>query len=378
MSSTIVIIGGGIQGAAVAREAALEGYKDVVVLERNEVGSGTSSKSTKLIHGGLRYLEHGHLRLVKESLKAREALLREHPDLVHKIPFLVPIYKNSSRSSWKVQLGLSIYNYLSKKQWKVHRVGNDQKNFLGVTPEGLVDVFQYEDAITDDRALTRRVMDEAVHLGVRLHEHAKILRIDPQPNGYDVVWEDDEGNVGIEPGATVINAAGPWVNDVLDLIDDGEIVRQRKKDIDLVAGTHIVAKVGNRSSVAFYLEALADKRPIFVVPYHNEQILIGTTEHPYRGSPDDIQPSGVDYLMETYNHYFPDKQITEDNIVDTFVGTRVLLPNKKGAHSSSREVCLHVDNPNSPKLLTVYGGKLTVHRSTARKVLNALRLERRR
>jgi len=363
----IVVVGGGIHGVGVAQAAAAAGYR-TVVLEQTALAAGTSSRSSKLIHGGLRYLESGQLKLVRESLRERDLLLKLAPGVVHAVPFFIPVYRDARRHPLTIRLGLTLYALLDglrplTRFRKVPR--NEWKNLEGLATDKLRAVYQYWDAQTDDRALTEHVMRSAQVLGATLLCPAQVTTILRDDHGYMVRYTHENETREIT-GKFVINAAGPWANRLLQHVEPVPTMQQ----VDLVQGTHIVVD-GTMHDKVFYLEAPRDGRAVFVMPWQGDKTLIGTTEHHYDGDPADVKPlpEEIDYLLDTLHHYFPDHG---DKVSDSFAGLRVLPRTEHTHFYRSRETILHID-PEHPRLLTIYGGKLTGYRSTAEKVLDFVR-----
>ncbi|MEN8213836.1 MAG: FAD-dependent oxidoreductase, partial [Pseudomonadota bacterium] len=297
----VVVIGGGINGVGVVQAVAAAGYS-VALIEKRSLAAGTSSRSSKLVHGGLRYLENFDFKLVRESLKERELLLRIAPTLVKRIPFHIPLYRESSRSALKVGTGLLLYQLLASCHEKTgFRLLNQSqwRNLDGLKLEGLTRVFQYWDAQTDDAALTRAVMRSAQQLGAKLFAPAEFLTAESLDHGYRVSYHQD-GMTGQLQARIVINAAGPWVHEVAQRFKPPLPVAAT----DNVQGTHIEVDAP-LSKGAYYLEAPSDKRAVFVLPWR-DRTLIGTTETYYDGSPDEVQPleSEISYLRSVYGHYF--------------------------------------------------------------------------
>ena len=362
MDCNILVIGAGIHGAAVAHLAARQGRSVEVVEQYSHAAEGTSSRSSKLIHGGLRYLETGQLKLVRECLHAQRALLRERPSLVELTPFHIPVYTHTSRPAWKIGIGLWLYRLLGGHPFsRVPR--NRWPELDGLETRGLRAVYRYYDARTDDRALTEAILHDARALGARISFDTGFQRAECGAGGCRVECRGPDGT-RIVNARYVVNAAGPWVNRVLA----GFTPSIRPLDIELVQGTHIVVP-GTLKQGIYYLEAPLDRRAVFVMPWQGN-IMIGTTETPYRGDPADVHPLAgeIDYLLDVYNHYFSDRR-GRDDVLDSFAGLRVLPAGEGRAFSRPRETILHQD-PACPAVLTIYGGKLTSHAPTARQVLN--------
>ncbi|UTW46582.1 FAD-dependent oxidoreductase [bacterium SCSIO 12696] len=356
----VAIIGGGIQGAGVAQAAAAAGYS-VLLLEKGNIGEGTSSKSSKLIHGGLRYLESGQIRLVWESLKERELLLRLAPDLVHRQHFHIPLYRSSKRKNWQLRLGLSAYTLLagggSENRFRYTSTKKFDGDFDELNQDNLTGVYRYSDAQTDDRALTQAVADSAEQLGATLLCQAQLRKAQWHDGTY-LIDAQVEGNNRRFKSRCLINTAGPWVNLVANAIQP----KPPAHEVELVQGTHLLYSTPFTEH-CYYLEAPQDGRVVFVLPWQG-QTLVGTTETLYRGHPDECQPleEEVSYLKAVVAHYFPEN--TQEPS-DQFAGLRVLPKAEGSAFSRSREVQL-VTKGN---YLALYGGKLTGYRATAQRVI---------
>lgn len=362
----IVVIGGGIHGAGVAQAAAAAGYT-VLLLERQTIGSGTSSRSSKLIHGGLRYLESAQIGLVRESLREREILLRIAPALVRRVSFFIPVYNTTARRPWMIRAGLALYALLGglSRHTRFETVPRAQwDNLDGLRTHGLQKVFHYEDAHTDDAMLTQAVMRSAQKLGAVLHCPADFLSATRNGDNYNVRYLKN----GVEKSCharTLVNAAGPWVNPVLERIAP----RPSILPVDLIQGAHIIVAGETRRGV-YYLEAPRDGRAVFAMPWQGHT-LVGTTETPFRGDPGRVRPrpEEIAYLQEIFSSYFPDRR---GQVLDSFAGLRVLLHGSVPVFHRSRETVLHLDDPRQVRLVTIYGGKLTGYRATAAKVINHL------
>lgn len=364
----VVVIGAGIHGAGVAQAAAAAGYS-VLVLEKNKVAAGTSCKSSKLIHGGLRYLESAQFSLVRKSLKERKILCRIAPDLVKLKPFYIPVYKNTTRRPWQIRMGLSLYALLGnlrKENLFKHVRCKEVKNPDQLIQTDLQTIYQYNDGQTNDAKLTKAVMFSAKQLGAELFFPVAIVSIIKNDNGFNITYKKDNKEKHTQ-AKVVINAAGPWVNEVHKLVTP----EAESLAIDLVQGTHIILDVAAPSGI-YYLEAV-DQRAVFVMPYEfngEEKTMVGTTEKLFQGKADDVKATAeeVDYLLNVYKSYFPCK--TKVNVVHQFAGLRVLPKDDGSMFSRPRDTILHWAMPG---LLTLYGGKLTAYRSTSELVINKIK-----
>ena len=363
----VAVIGGGIHGVGVAQAAAAAGYR-VLLLEKNHPAAGTSSRSSKLIHGGLRYLESGQFSLVRESLRERELLLRNAPSLVSLVPFYTPVYKQMKRRAWQIRVGLSLYAMLGGcgRHMRFRSVPKREWNqFSGLKMEGLQKVFRYFDGQTDDAALTRAVLDSAISLGAEAIYPADFVSASKSDSAFRVEYRY-ENEQKVCKTKVLVNASGPWINLVQQRIQPAP----PRVEIELVQGTHIELEQPISSGI-LYCEAPRDGRAVFIMPWQGKT-LVGTTEQVFCGLPDDVQPlpDEIDYLKETLRAYFPECQA---NVVDSFAGLRVLPSGNGKLFGRSRETTLITDDERFPQYLAIYGGKLTGYRATAEKVLKVIR-----
>ena len=362
----LVVLGGGIHGAGVLQAAAAAGWSAALVEER-ALASGTSSKSSKLIHGGLRYLESGQLALVRESLAERETLCRIAPKLVKLVPFYVPIYRATTRRPWKIRAGLSMYallGNLAKDAWFARVPRGEWAALDGLALDGLQHVFRYYDGQTDDAELTRAVARSAVALGARVHCPARFETAERAGDHWRVrVSEGNEERV--LAARALVNAGGPWVNRIRGRITP----LPPGYEVDLVAGTHIELEGAVERGI-YYCEAPRDRRAVFTIPWKG-RTLVGTTEERYVGDPRDVKPTAreIEYLVETFRQYFPRRSA---RLLDAWAGLRVLPKGPGTAFDRPRETTLVVDDEARPTLLSIYGGKLTGYRATAEKVIARL------
>ena len=363
----ILVIGGGIHGVGVAQAGAAAGYS-VLLLEQTALASGTSSRSSKLIHGGLRYLETLELQLVRESLHERELLLQLAPDLVHRQPFIIPVYATTSRRPMTLRAGLSLYTLLAGLRRHTGFLSIPRRRWSqldGLTTDGLQHVFQYWDAQTDDRRLTEAVMRSAESLGAIGRCPAEFLSAevagDTCRSRYR--WQGQEHEV---ESSVIVNAAGPWASAVAARITP----EPPTPPVDLVQGTHLEL-AGPLEQGCYYLEAPSDGRAVFVLPWQG-RTLLGTTERLYLGDPALVVPTPpeIEYLLGVYRHFFPHRA---HDILDQWAGLRVLPASRESASKRSRETQLPVDDEKRPRVIAVFGGKLTGYRATAEKVIQQLK-----
>ena len=363
----VVVVGGGIHGVGIAQAVAAAGYR-ILLIEQTALASGTSGRSSKLIHGGLRYLETAQLRLVHESLRERAVLLALAPDLVRRVPFHIPIYRDTVRRPWKVGVGLSLYALLGglAPDTKFARVPhNAWADLDGLRTNGLQTVWRYYDAQTDDAALTRAVMRSAIELGAELACPAEFVAATRLNEGYRIAYRE-AGEEKERFCRALVNAAGPWV----DLVAQRVTPAPRRFAIDLVQGTHIILP-GHLTQGVYYLEAPWDHRAIFVMPWY-DRTLVGTTESPYTGDPAFVHPLPEElvYLQKTVRHYFPERNL---DIVDSFSGLRVLPQGNSRPFRRPRETIFLRDTFDPVCYIAIYGGKLTGYRATGAHVMRLVR-----
>ena len=365
-SYEIIIVGGGIQGAGIAQAAAAAGYR-VLLLEKQAPAAGTSSRSSKLIHGGLRYLESGQFRLVWEAIRERERLLRLAPDLVRYVPFLIPVYAKSLRRPWQIRAGLCVYALLAgfKPQSRFHAIKKTAWRSLGgLRQEGLRAVFSYPDAQTDDTALTRAVLASAAALGAHILYPARFVSAARTSQGYRIeyVFNDQSYSCCAQ---VLVNAGGPWVNRIQDRISPAPA----KLEVELVQGTHLHFDQP-LSSAIFYGESPRDRRPVFIMPWR-QGTLVGTTETVFSGDPNQVEPlpEEIAYLKETLQFYFPHYS---GRLIGSMAGLRVLPQGSGKPFHRSRETVLVADENQRPHLIAVYGGKLTTYRATAARIMRLM------
>jgi glycerol-3-phosphate dehydrogenase len=362
----VVVIGGGINGVAVARECARAGKRTLLV-EQNDIASGVTSRSTRIIHGGLRYLEHFELGLVRESVRERERLLRERSHLVHPVHFLLLLNENSQRSALKVRAGLWLYQRLSKKSHPLSEM--ELKRVERVLDAGKHwQFFSYEDAQCEfPERLVAEWLTEAIDAGALVRNHSEVLAVDvTHGRARGVLLRDrTTGKDERIDAAWIFNCTGPWA----DRICQRSSVRTAHPMIGGVRGSHIVLpRFSGAPSVPLYTEA-GDGRPIFVLPW-NEQILVGTTEVADSGDPGKTAPSGeeVEYLLRAATQTFPKAKMAAHDIKYAFAGVRPLphAPGKNASAVTRRHFLHDHTGEGAARMISVIGGKLTTAASLAR------------
>jgi glycerol-3-phosphate dehydrogenase len=364
----VVVIGGGINGVAVARQCARAG-KHTLLVEQNDFASGVTSRSTRIIHGGLRYLEHGELGLVRESLREREKLLRNRSHLVHPMQFLLLLNENSQRSALKVRAGLWLYQRMAGKALNADTTEMELKRLERALDAGhRWSFFNYEDAQCEfpERLVAEWLM-EAVEAGAIVRNHMEALALDVAYGRIRGVLLRDQitGRDERVDAAWVINCSGPWA----DRVCQRSSIRMGKPMLGGVRGSHIVLpRFTGSPNTAVYTEA-ADGRPFFVLPW-NDQILVGTTEVADNGDPGRTVPSAdeIAYLVRSVSQLFPHAKISAQSVKYAFAGIRPLpySPDHRPSAVTRRHILHDHTDDGAARMLSVIGGKLTTAASLAR------------
>ncbi|MFA5159932.1 MAG: glycerol-3-phosphate dehydrogenase [Candidatus Omnitrophota bacterium] len=363
----LLVIGGGINGAAIAHLAARRGMK-VALLEKGDFASGTSSKSTKLIHGGIRYLENLEVDLVYESLRERHIQLTVAPHLVKPLPFVIPVYEGDKRPLWMMQFGVFLYDLLAGKYRVKPRRNLTREEVIqlepGIEQKGLKGGVLYYDAQMDDARLCLENVLMAAQYGAHVANYVKVVSF-VKENGrvVGVRAHDMLGIRGFEVRAKrVICAAGPWTNELLRLD-----IPNAKKKVRTTKGIHIVYK-GEISKHAILIGSQSDRRIFFVIPWMGNS-LIGTTDTDYSASPDAVQveKEDMDYLMRESRRVFPALDFSPAKILATFAGLRPLIRKGGSPHKVSRK---HLFYSSQSGVIFVVGGKYTTYRKVAEDCMN--------
>ncbi len=360
----LLVIGGGITGVAVARDAAMRGFRTALV-EKDDFGSGTSSRSTRLIHGGIRYLEYGEFKLVFDACSERRVMRKVAPRLARPLPFLYPLYRGQKPAPWKLRAGMIIYDALSLfRNVQRHRwlyPAEVQRREPLVAGRGLLSAGRYYDVQVNDARLTL-ITAKAAHLhGAVMVNHARVtglMKAGGRVVGTHVLDEIGGREIGIR-ARIVANATGIWTDDVLGLDK-----RDRDPMIRPTKGIHLlISHARLQSQHAIIFPVPSDGRHIFLIPW-GDFTLIGTTDTDYQGGLNNpaADLNDVEYLLEAVHHTFPGAQIRHDDVVSTFAGLRPLVSAPGDPSALSRE---HVILENQSGLITIAGGKLTTHRLMA-------------
>lgn len=367
----LFVIGGGINGAGVARDAAGRGLK-VVLCEKGDLAEGTSSRSGKLVHGGLRYLEYYEFRLVREALIEREVLLRAAPHIIWPMRFVLP-HSPADRPAWLVRLGLFLYDNLGGRK----KLPGTRTLDLRRDPEGtpLLDRyfkgFEYSDCWVDDARLVVLNAVDAAERGAEVLTRSPCISARRENGAWTVQTRSEEtGELRCFRARCVVNCAGPWVSDVINNVAGANSSR----NVRLVKGSHIIVPkfwAGNNA----YLVQNNDKRVIFINPYEGDMALIGTTDIAYEGRAEDvsIDESEIDYLLAVVNRYFKEK-LRRSDVLHSFSGVRPLFDDGKGNPSAvTRDYVFDLDQSGGAPLLNVFGGKITTFRELAERGMHRLK-----
>ena len=364
----LAVIGGGINGAGIAADAAGRGLK-VYLCEQHDLANHTSSASSKLIHGGLRYLEHREFRLVREALAEREVLLAKAPHIIKPLRFILP-HRPHLRPAWMIRFGLFCYDHLGRRRTlpgsRGLRLGADSP----LRPD-MTRGFEYSDCWVDDARLVILNAMAAREHGATVETRTRCR----SAQAHDGVWQLDmeraDGSRSLVRARALVNASGPWV---ADFLRDG-LQRQPRHGVRLVQGSHIVVPRLYPGEQAYILQN-EDRRIVFVIPWLERFSLIGTTDREYHGDPAQVRISEeeTEYLLAVVNQHFR-QPVERDDILHSFSGVRPLLDDESGDPSAvTRDYFLELHNgAGQPPLLSVFGGKLTTYRRLAESALDLLK-----
>jgi len=362
----VLIVGGGIVGAGVARDAACRGFATALV-DRGDFAGGTSGKTSRLVHGGLRYLRNYRFGLVRRAVRERDLLLRNAPGLVHPLPFLIPSYADRGPGRSLLRFGLFVYDFLSREKslprrsWFSPREAREHEP--QITEEGLAGAGLYYDAWTDDSRLVLAVVQDASEAGATVANHVRVeglIRREDRVVGARL-RDGMTGDSFTMSSRVVVNATGVWLDDLR--------TGRSTPTIRPTKGIHIFvprSKIGNRHALA--LTAKRDGRVVFVLPW-GDLALVGTTDTDFRGDPDVILPDAGDvaYLLDTVNETFPAARLRPEDVVSAYAGLRPLL--RRGREKAESDISRdHAIFEDGDGLISVTGGKLTTHRAMAEEV----------
>lgn len=364
----LAVIGGGINGCGIARDAVGRGLR-VLLVEKNDLASGTSSASTKLVHGGLRYLEHYEFRLVRESLMEREVLMSMAPHIIWPMRFVLP-HHNGLRPAWLIRLGLFLYDHLGGRDVLPGcRTVNLVTETLGAPlDDGFRKGFEYSDCWVDDARLVILNARDAADRGADIRVRTALTNARREADHWQLSLQRADGSAETETARAVINAAGPWVADVLERRIGGN----EQAKVRLVRGSHIVVPRQFDHDHAYIFQN-TDGRIVFAIPYEDDFTLIGTTDVDVQGDPEDstISQDEIDYLCAAVSGYFK-SPIKPDDIVWTYAGIRPLYDegdnDGQAAQKATRDYVLDFRDGGAP-LLNVFGGKITTYRCLAEEAM---------
>jgi glycerol-3-phosphate dehydrogenase len=367
----LAIVGGGINGVGIARDAAGRGLR-VLLVEQSDLAAGTSSASTKLIHGGLRYLEHGWFRLVREALTEREVVLRMAPHLVRPMRFVLP-HEPGMRPAWILRLGLFIYDHLGgRRMLPATRTIDLSNDALGAPLKGRYRYgFEYSDCQADDSRLVVLNAVDAAERGAVIRTRTRCVRVE-RSDAWRLVLEV-RGRRDMATARVLVNAAGPWVG----LVNEVVLQQPPPKQLRLVQGSHIVVRklFDHDRGYIFQTE---DGRVVFALPFQHDFTLVGTTDRNFTGDPATVAPSAeeIAYLCDVVNDHFR-TAITASDVVWSFAGVRPLYGESSAKpQDTPRDYVLALDEGEKAvrevPLLTVYGGKITTYRELAEAALDEL------
>lgn len=367
----VFIVGGGINGVGIARDAIGRGYS-VGLAEMNDLASGTSSWSTKLIHGGLRYLEHYEFRLVREALMERETLWAMAPHIIWPLRFVLPHHKDT-RPAWLIRLGLFLYDHIGgRKKLPGTKTLNLKQDPAGkpLKPH-FQKAFEYSDCWVNDARLVVLNARDAADRGADIHTGTKVISLKRADDLWQIGLEDKfTGKSRQVTARCVVNAAGPWIDHVLT----GALGHNDAHNVRLVQGSHIVVKQKFTDPRAYFFQN-NDGRIFFAIPYEQDFTLIGTTDRDYDGDPKSVSitEEETDYLLSAAAEYFAEPVRRED-IVWTYSGVRPLYDDGASkAQEATRDYVLKSEGAeNEPKLINIFGGKITTYRRLAESMLEKI------
>src|SRR4051794_28945062 len=367
----LAIIGGGVNGCGIARDAAGRG-NSVFLCEMNDLASGTSSWSTKLVHGGLRYLEYYEFRLVREALIEREILWQIAPHIIRPLRFVLP-HHAGLRPAWLLRLGLFMYDHIGgRKPLPPTRTLDLTRDEVGqpLVPGRYTKGFEYSDCFVDDARLVVLTARDAANRGADIRTRTRAVQIRQADGIWQITVEDrSSGERSTVSARALINAGGPWVEQVLA---SGAGVNARAK-VRLVQGSHIVVRKLYAHDRAYMFQN-GDGRIIFVIPYQDDFTLIGTTDRDYDGDPALVKASGeeIKYLCDSVSEYLA-RSVSPDDVVWTYAGVRPLYDDGASeAKAATRDYVFELDTPGGAPLLSIYGGKITTYRRLAEEALEKL------
>ncbi|MDW8336668.1 MAG: glycerol-3-phosphate dehydrogenase [Tepidimonas sp.] len=364
----VLVVGGGINGCGIARDLSGRGVR-VLLCEQHDLAAHTSSASTKLIHGGLRYLEYGELGLVRKALVEREVLLNMAPHLIEPLRFVMP-HDPSMRPAWMIRLGLWLYDHLARRRWLPATEALD----LHHDPAGAVlqpqwrRAFAYADGWVDDARLVVLNALDAARRGATILTRTRCTALQRGPHDWQATLADEAGHTWTVRARVVVNAAGPWAEQLLR----NQAGLSPQRHLRLVRGSHLVVPRRAGHETAYLLQA-RDRRVLFAIPYEQRYTLIGTTDVEHHGDPASARatPDEIDYLCREANRYLR-QPVSPQEVLWSYSGVRPLLDDGADPSAVTRDYLLDWDERGGAGLLTVWGGKITTYRTLAQQAVRRL------
>jgi glycerol-3-phosphate dehydrogenase len=362
----LVIIGGGITGAGIARDASMRGLS-VALLEKGDFASGTSSRSSKMIHGGLRYLRHLQIRLVKESLREREVLLKIAPHLVHPFPYILPVYEGGPNSRLQLKVGLVAYDLLAGSRRVEHHTMLSADEVLRMEPtlrrDRLRGGFRYFDCLVDDARLTLATIRSAASHGAAVISYAEVTDLERDEDRVTGVRFRDRlnGRTGAIGARVVVNATGPWTDELRAKVDGPPMLRPTK-------GIHLTLPHSSLPLSSIVAFPAIDERLMFAVPL-GDCTYVGTTDTDYTASPDQAKADAADveYLLDSLKATFQELQVSPSDVTSTWAGVRPLVSEEGAPSDLPRDYEIQFEPPG---LVSITGGKLTTYRAMAEELVD--------
>ncbi|GED21929.1 glycerol-3-phosphate dehydrogenase [Halomonas halmophila] len=363
----LFVIGGGINGTGIAADAGGRGL-GVALCEQADLASATSSASSKLIHGGLRYLEHHEFRLVREALREREVLMAKAPHIISPLRFVLP-HRAHLRPAWMLRAGLFLYDHLGKRQTLASSRGIRLDSRQGLKAD-IRRGFEYSDCWVDDARLVVLNAMQARQYGAEVMTRSRCVAARDRQQYWEIELEDrDTGHRQRRYARALVNAAGPWVDNVVR----NQAQRTSRYGVRMIQGSHLIVPRLNVDERAYILQN-SDQRIVFVLPYEDDFSLIGTTDRQYQGDPSRVEASEaeIEYLLKVVNEHFT-THLEREDVLRTFSGVRPLCDDESADPAAmTRDYTLDLDDDQGAPLLSIFGGKITTYRKLAEAALGAL------
>ncbi len=375
MPFDIAVVGGGVNGCGIARDAAGRGLS-VLLLEQDDLASGTSSASSKLIHGGIRYLEHYDFKLVRESLRERDVIFNIAPHISRPMRFVFP-HNPAMRPMWMIRIGLFLYDHLGGREFagsrRIHDFRHDEAGRL-LRPR-FSDAFEYSDCWIDDSRLVILNARDAAHRGATIMPRTRCIHAGSARGSWQLDTEDMvSGRKQSFRARELVNATGPWASTFLSGVLEADLVDPDRASTRNVKGSHLIVRKWFEHDRAYILQN-SDMRIVFVLPFEDDYVLIGTTDVDYEGDPGSVEISDNErrYLLDCVHDYF-DREIPATDIVGSVAGVRPLYDDgaAKAQETTRESVLRYSKTRDGAGLLNVFGGKLTTYRTLAEKAMRII------